>query len=282
MNLRKTVLSLILNLPMGIRRRVLFVYYNRRLPRFRNPSSFNDKINWRIINDRRLLLEWTCDKLAMKERAKNVSDLNIPRTLWEGTDLKELDSITLPEHWVLKPNHRSGFIYFGHGRPKTAELSETATAWLRSDSRMKAGEWAYSKARSVLLVEEMVGMPGSPPSDYKFFVFEGKVAAIQVDVDRHTVHRRRIYFPDWSPLEVTSGPHELAPLEPAPAHLDRMIAIAEELGAGFDFMRVDLYNVDGCISLGEFTPYPGSGLDRFIPTSFDRDLGRYWSLPSHL
>lgn len=280
MKLRTTASSLILNLPIGVRRRSLFVYYNRRMPHFKYPLSFNDKVHWRILNDRRPLLEWTCDKLAMKERAKGVKDLNIPRTFWAGTDLQELDSITLPDHWVFKPNHRSGLVYFGRGRPKVGELSVTASTWLRSFSWTELGEWAYSRARCMLLLEETVGIPGSPPPDYKFFVFQGKVAAIQVDADRHTSHSRRIYLPDWSPLEVTSGLHELAPLEPAPTHLDRMLSIAEKLGAGFDFMRVDLYNVEGRIYFGEFSPYPGSGLDRFIPASFDRELGSYWMLPS--
>lgn len=279
MNIRTAAVSSVYKLPIGARRRALFISFNRRLPHFGNPSTFNDKVNWRIINDRRPLLEWTCDKVAMKERAKGVQGLHIPRTFWAGTNLRELESIKLPKYWVFKPNHRSGLVHFGNGRPKIAELSATAATWLHSWSWTELGEWAYSKARSMLLVEETVGIPGSPPSDYKFFVFDGKVAAIQVDVGRHEGHQRRIYLPDWSPLEVISGPHELAPLEPAPVNLDRMLAIAEKLGTEFDFMRVDLYNIDGRVFFGEYSPYPGSGLDRFIPASFDMELGAKWSLP---
>jgi TupA-like ATPgrasp len=279
MNKDAIVLYAICQLPVRARRRALFVYFNRRLPQFRNPAAFNDKVNWRILHDRRPLLEWTCDKLAMKDRATGVHGLHVPRTFWTGTDLRELDSVELPEHWVFKPNHRCGLVHFGRGRPDIARLDAIAETWLRSSLWTKFGEWAYSRARSTLLVEEMIGTPGSPPPDYKFFVFHGKVEAIQVDTDRHTAHRRRMYLPDWSPLEVISGVHELAPLEPAPANLDRMLTIAEELGAGFDFIRVDLYHVDGRIFFGEFSPYPGSGLDRFVPPSFDRELGARWSLP---
>lgn len=125
-----------------------------------------------------------------------------------------------------------------------------------------------------------MGDPGSPPSDYKFFVIYGEVAAIQVDTGRHAVHRRRVYFPDWSVTEVQLGPHELAPLQPPPPNLDRMIAIAAELGAEFDFIRIDLYNVNGEVYFGEVTPYPSGGLDRFIPSSFDTELGAKWKLPT--
>ena len=251
----------------------------RRIPHFRKPVTFNDKVNWRILNDRRPLLEWTCDKLAMKERACDVQDLNVPRTFWAGTDLKELAASGLPEHWILKPNHRSGHVYFGQGRPDIKQLSEVTAAWLRPVEAQDLGEWAYSKARPMLLAEEVIGTPGSPPPDYKFFVFEGDIAAIQVDVGRHSVHQRRLYLPDWSPLNVQYGMHALPPPEMRPAGLHRMLAAAAELGSEFDFIRIDLYDIDGKVYFGEFTPYPCSGFDRFIPVSFDTELGARWKLP---
>jgi TupA-like ATPgrasp len=267
-------------LPLEARRRALFILTNRRLPHFINPRSFSDKINWRILNDRRPLLEWTCDKLAMKERARRVSGLLVTKTLWAGTDLRSLASAELTPHWVLKPNHRTGLVYFGDGQPDIAQLMERTEGWLSSEESDELGEWAYSKARPMLLAEELIGTPGSPPNDYKFFVFEGDVAVIQLDSDRHTFHRRRFYLPDWSALDVRSGGHTLPAIEPPPPDLDRMLAIARELGAEFDFIRVDLYNISGSIFFGEVTPYPGSGLERFIPPSLDVELlGSRWRLP---
>jgi TupA-like ATPgrasp len=268
-------IALICKLPAGIRRRVLFACCNRRLPDFRDPRTFSDKVNWRILNDRRPLLEWTCDKLAMKERARAIAGLRVPRTWWAGTDLRELEAVQLPEHWVLKPNHRSGLVHFGQGHPDAARLRELTAGWLRPFQASGMGEWAYSRARPLLLAEEMIGEPGSPAPDYKFFTFGGDVAAVQVDTGRHSVHRRRLYLPDWTPLEVRSGNHPLAAIEPAPPGLGRMLAVAAQLGAGVDFIRIDLYDVRGGVWFGEVTPYPGSGLDRFVPAS----LGARWELP---
>lgn len=267
-------------LPLATRRQVLFLKDHRRLPRFGNPISFSDKINWRIINDRRPLLEWTCDKLAMKEHAHGIPGLQVPTTLWAGTDLHALASNELPEYWVLKPNHRTGLVYFGKGRPEVAHLQDKTAGWLRAREAPELGEWAYSKARPMLLAEEVVGSPGSPPIDYKFFVFDGEVAVIQVDTERHTCHKRRLYLPDWSPVDVQISGLQLPAVQPPPPGLDRMLAIAGELGSKFDFIRVDLYNVSGTIFFGEFTPYAGSGLERFVPASFDHKvLGPRWSLP---
>jgi hypothetical protein len=279
MDARPALLSLIYRLPLGARRRALFACFNRRAPRFSDPVSFNDKVNWRILHDRRPLLEWTCDKLAMKDRAAAVAGLRIPATLWAGTDLRELASVALTEHWVLKPNHRSNLIHFGQGRADPESLRGLTAGWLRPMQSADLGEWAYSKARPLLLAEEVIGKPGSPPPDYKFFVFNGDVAAIQVDTGRHSVHRRRLYLPDWTPLEVISAHHELADTEPAPPGLDRMLRAAAKLGTDFDFIRADLYDCVGEVWFGEVTPYPGGGLDRLEPVSFDTDLGSCWKLP---
>jgi hypothetical protein len=68
------------------------------------------------------------------------------------------------------------------------------------------------------------------------------------------------------------------PVTPPPACLAEMIEVAEALGAAFDFIRVDLYDVDGEVWFGELTPYPGGGLDPFDP-ALNRLLGASWQLP---
>jgi len=272
-------------LPSNLSRRALFFYCHGRFPRVKNPITFNEKVNWRILKDRREILTWTCDKLAMKDYVSNVygattHGMRIPRTLWSGIDVRELENVDLPEHWVLKPNHRSGRIFFGHGKPDISVLQEIAESWLRSAEGLDLHEWAYLKARPLLLAEELLGAPDSPPSDYKFYIFGGEVAAVEVHADRFTNHRLRWYLPDWTPLEVTYGNCQLLPAEPTPpGNFKGMITIAGELGRSFDFMRVDLYSVDGDVFFGELTPYPASGLEQFDPASFDSELGAKWELP---
>jgi hypothetical protein len=274
------MLSAIYKLPIPVRRRALFAWSNQRFPHFRNPATFNDKINWRILNDRRSSLEWTCDKLAMKERAGRVQGLHVTPTLWVGANLADLGAVQLPEYWVLKPNHRTGLVYFGSGQADVEQLSSVTASWHRPVEAQDLGEWAYTRARRLLLAEETIGLPGAPPPDYKFFVFNGDVAAVQVDVGRFSAaHQRRLYLPDWTPLEVEYGGFPLAPAESPPVGLNRMLAAATELASGFEFIRIDLYDICGEVYFGEFSPYPCGGLARFIPASFDAELGARWELP---
>jgi TupA-like ATPgrasp len=280
-SLRGASRSLVYSLPAGMERRLLFAYYNHRLPRFGKPVTFSDKVNWRIMNDRRPLLEWTCDKLAMKERASaaGLDGLRVPYTFWAGTDIGELCATDLPERWVLKPNHRSGLVYFGNGPANHQEVAAVTASWLDQFESSSMHEWAYSTARPMLMVEELLGPPGAPPPDYKFFVFDGKPEMIEM-VNRYDGNQQRLYRPDWSPLEVLYGPQGMAPIAPPPPNLDQMLDIAAQLGQPFDFMRIDLYDVDGAVVFGEFTPYPCGGLERFVPASFDAELGANWQLPT--
>jgi hypothetical protein len=279
--LRGAARSMVFRLPASVERRLLFTYYNRKLPHFVRPVTFSDKVNWRILNDRRPLLEWTCDKLAMKEYAcaAGLAGLRVPQTLWSGSDIGDLRAADLPEHWVLKPNHRSGLVYFGGGKADCQELAAVTRTWLDAFEAGTMHEWAYAKARPMFLVEELLGPPGSPPPDYKIFVFDGKAELIEM-VNRYDGNQQRLYRPDWTPLEVLYGPQGMAPIAPPPPQLDRLLDIAQQLGQPFDFIRVDLYDVTGSIVFGELTPYPCGGLERFRPASFDIELGEKWHLPA--
>lgn len=262
---------------MRIRRAVVYARCHKRWPRMKSPVTFTEKLNWRILNDRRELIAVACDKLRTKELAEGVVDC--PATIWSGEDVAELASVTLPDRWVLKPNHTSGKVYLGEGPAKLDELRRTTAGWLDRGQEHVLGEWGYSRARRTLLVEERLGDGVHVPDDYKCFVFGGSLAYIQVDSARFSGHRRRLYSPRWEPLEAKVKFLPLGPVQPKPQGLEDMVAIAERLGAPYDFIRVDLYNVEGRIYLGELTPYHGSGLEAYEPAEFDTDLGHRWQLP---
>ena len=275
--------SLVAALPEGTYRSLKFLRAHKRLPR-RTPRTFSEKVHWRIRNDRRPLLAWTGDKLAMKEHAAACAGLHVARTLWTGTDLNDLVDVALPDQWVLKPNCSSGVVHFGSG-PVTvavaAALVERTESWLDAADVTHRREWIYSQARRTYLVEERIGA-GSAPTDFKVFVFDGEPRFVRVDTDRFGHHCRAVYDTEWQPIPVRYGPaFPAAPPVPRPARLDEMLRVAAELGQEFDFIRIDLYEVDGQVWFGEFTPYSDSGLAAIEPRSYERLWGSWWQLPKH-
>lgn len=270
-------------LPVRLMRHVLYLMMIRRPGNFTEPRTFNEKVNWRIFNDRRDRIVRACDKMWMKEMAREAypgADLRIPATYWSGTDLRDApDLATLPP-WVLKPNHSSGHALFGpEPRTDVAALREQTEIWF-SETPLELGEWGYSKARPQLLIEERIPTPdGRPPVDYKFFVFDGRIELIQVNRGRFGSHQTATFLDtDWRRLPVRWRIQPVAD-EQRPAELDKMMEIASALGADWDFIRIDLYAVDGEVWFGEYTPYPGSGLLRYKPMTFDLEQGQQWELP---
>lgn len=269
--------------PLVVRRSVLFYRHHGRPPRVRDPRSFNEKINWRICFDRRELLSWTCDKMRMKDEAQRRDPgIAVPRTIWHGTDLAELVAQPLPNRWVLKPNHASQMVHLGRGRPTVAELERITAGWLEPTLQETLfEEWAYQHAERCLLVEEWIGDDdGAPPPDLKLLCFDGQVAVIQVHLSRYADHTVAFYDPSWRRLPVSTSKAPAAPDIPAPKNLDLLLEHASRLSAGFDFIRVDLYDTDRGVFFGEFTPYPSSGLVDWTPEGVDRQLGDLWRLPA--
>ncbi len=278
---RRRAVSLI---PIPLMRKALYLMMIRKRGNFTDPQTFNEKVNWRIFNDRRDRIVKACDKMWMKEMAREAcpgADLRIPETLWSGTDLRDAPDLTTLPPWVLKPNASSGHALFGPDADTDLDALVGKTQGWFEETPLELGEWGYSEARPLLLLEERIPTPdGEAPVDYKFFVFDGRVELVQVNRGRFGTRQTATFLDaDWRQLPVRWRIQPVAD-EPRPAELDKMLEIASTLGADWDFIRVDLYAVDGEVWFGEYTPYPGSGLLRYKPMSFDVEQGRHWKLPA--
>ena len=63
-----------------------------------------------------------------------------------------------------------------------------------------------------------------------------------------------------------------------PKNFPEMVDVARLLSAHIDFVRVDLYNIDGTIYFGEMTFTPASGLKRINNEFRDRMRSEMWEL----
>lgn len=271
-------------IPVTTMRQMLYLAMIRKRGNFVDPTTFNEKVNWRIFNDRRDRIVKACDKMWMKDMAREAypgADLRIPATYWSGLDLRDAPDLTSLPPWVLKPNASSGRALFGPDPQTTlADLVRQTSTWF-DETPLELGEWGYSEARAELLLEERIpSADGQALVDYKFFVFDGRIELIQVNRGRFGTHQTATFLDaDWRQLPVRWRIQPVAD-EQRPTELDKMMEIAGILGADWDFIRIDLYAVDGEVWFGEYTPYPGSGLLRYKPMSFDREQGLQWKLPT--
>jgi hypothetical protein len=250
-----------------------------RWPDLDRPRGFNEKILVKILNDRRPYLTLFSDKLRVRDYVcRTAPMLRLPTLYWGSERAETLPFETLPNEFVLKANHGSGWncVVQNKAAWRRVDLVRLGKRWLKSDFTLVGREWAYKNIRRAVYAEQLLrDERQSVPPDYKLFVFGGKVRMIQVDHDRFARHTQVLYDEHWNRLEGTVA---ATPGEPigCPVSLASMIEAAELLSAAVDFVRVDLYEMNGNAYFGELTSSPNKGLSPFQPPTLDQVLGDYF------
>lgn len=256
-----------------------------RWPRLAAAVTYNEKILWRMLNDRNPLFPTLIDKHTARGVVAERGGARLLKQLYAVVDdPADLPYEQLPARFAFKPNHGSGWLLLVKdktywSRPQLEALSHK---WLKQNYYHRAREWAYGCIRPRLLVEELLERDGDVGQDYKFYCFDGQPRVVHVDCDRFSARpTTNFYALPWQPLQVQDV-FARGPARAAPPQLEDMLAHAAALSAGLDFVRVDLTLFEGRIVFGEFTLYPLAGVGRFNPDSFDEVLGQFWRLPQAL
>jgi hypothetical protein len=262
-----------------------------------------------MAHDRRLILRQFADKSAVRRYvAERVGRQFLTTVFVETNDVSTIDWDALPSQYVVKVTHGSGgIIIVADGAPSDSQLPTNEPVWwtrhlirpaaadrermvrlidkwmrLRYDARPgRFPEWCYRDIPPAVLIEELLlDDEGQLPCDYKFFVFDGVCRFVHVDSDRATGHKRDVFTPDWTLVDVLSNyPRSVVPPK-RPRNLEQMIEVASALGQGIDFVRVDLYSIGDRVLFGELTNYPEGGRVIIEPASFDELWGTFWTLPT--
>ena len=227
------------------------------------------------------LVPLTADKYTVRSYvADTVGEQYLIPLIQVVSHADDLDMGALTDPCVIKGTHGCNMtILLPEGAPRNERaIRATVRRWLDTDFyRTGWREAPYRGLPRRAVVERFIGEGGAPPSDYKFFVFNGEVGMVVVDQDRFSAHTSTILHPDWHAFAVEGGKFDVADeLPPQPPTYTEMLEVARRLAADFAFARIDLYNVDGRIYFGEITHNPGGGLVRLRPRAFDRALGELW------
>lgn len=251
--------------------RLCYLWRHRRLPDLARPTRFTELVQRRKLHDRDPRTPALADKLAVKAFvADRLGTDWITPTLWSGATLP-LDALW-PRPFALKSRHGCRQIEIVRPGDDWTAVRARAERWTRRPYGAWLDEWLYDRIPRGLLVEPFIGNGLDPPLDYKLFAFGGRVEYIQVHSNRGADHRWVVMDRDWRRVSTPTWNRD----PPPPQSLPAMIEGAEALAAGFDFIRVDLYEVASRPRFGELTFYPGSGLDRFDPISLDAAMGEHW------
>ena len=234
------------------------------LPNPAAPTSDVDKFLWRKIFDHNPLFTMACDKIASKAYAKSACpELRFAEVLWTGDDPNLIPDQVLAGSVVVKANHGSRWnVMIHNGQVDRAAMLSRTSRWMTRRYGRSFGEWGYKGAAHCLFVEEMLMKDGKPvQSEFKFHVSGGRTAFVFVERECERAGEQKFYLDRNGRLCTASFDGDPEQLRfSLPACYRRMRGLAESLAAPFDFVRCDLYEVNGEIYFSELTVYPTSGV----------------------
>lgn len=258
---------------LPLRQRIMLTYLKcyGRFPNLRHPKLYSEKIQARKISGEDF--SPYVDKIRAKDFVRErCGDICIP-TLYSGDRLPPRSERTWPLPFVIKTTHGSGGNIFVRGGPDWDEIEVRLDTMLAYRHHKVTGEIFYEKIPPRILVEPIIGDGIKAPPDFRFFVAGDKVQFILLEQDP-VDHRKVFYSTTWERLPIRYG--QLGVDAEKPGCLEQMVSIAETLGQGFGFVRVDLYEVEGRIYFGEMTFTPAAGYMKFKPLEIDARLGEAW------
>ena len=254
-------------------------YYNLRyFPDLKNPKSFNEKICHMKLYGNMDSIIHLVDKYDVHQYVKDkIGEEFLTPIYYVGDDMGGVDWSALPNGFVVKTTQSGGeegnVIVYDKAKTDTKDIVDA----MEQNLQKKFGYWTsedfYLRIKPRVIIEElMLDEQGRVPNDYKFFCFNGKCHFIQVNSDRYHGHHRSFYSTDWVLQDFVMGHIPSAQLD-KPENLNDMIEVAEKLSEDFDFVRVDLYSLNGDVRFGELTFTPNSGWDAFHPREKDYEYG---------
>ena len=252
---------------------------------FTSPQTFNEKLQWLKLHDRKPIYTTMVDKYAVKDYVASViGEQYIIPTLGVWDNFDDIDFDALPDQFVLKCTHDSGGLVICKDKSKLdiKKAKKKINKSLHRNYYYMFREWPYKNVKPRIIAEKYIeDHSTSELCDYKFFCFNGTAKCYKVDFDRFISHTANYFTIDGELMKLGEEvcPPNFEKEIPTPENLDKMKEFAEKLSTTLPFLRADFYDVDGKLYFGEMTFYPASGFEKFIFDGNNELLDPWIKLP---
>lgn len=248
------------------------------------PVLFTEKIQWLILHDNTSKKAELADKYLVREWVKNkIGEQYLIPLLGVWDDFESIDFEQLPEKFVLKCNHGSGYNYIVKDKDKMnyEKIKKKFEKWMKINFAFRVTlELQYRNITRKIIAEKYIEQLDGNLLDYKVHCFMGEPCYIQVigdrDLMRHT-GQQMIFDVLWN--EQTWGfgdyPKYIRKIQ-RPDALEQMLDLSRKLSYGFVYVRIDFYIIENQPMFGEMTFTPGGGIYRYNKDwtyESDKELG---------
>ena len=267
--------------------RVKLCYFKnfRRWPNINNPTTFNEKVLKRVLEEREPIYGRLADKLAVRDYVIDKVGMAYLIPLIHSSE--DPDSILLVHDWsgiVIKPNHAAGMIEIFDSNPSMDakyNIVKKVRNWLSIDFSNESDEWHYSLIKPKVLVERKITSNNLIPRDYKFHCFShggDEINYVLQLVDGRFGNESRGYYLNSLDNLVWChgvGNHMLTEQEKIILHqiIDLNAKLFER---SWRYVRIDWYIVDGQAFFGEMTFTPGAGRSNEFGVDLESKMFDFW------
>lgn len=249
----------------------------------KNPALFNEKLQWLKLYDRRPEYTTMVDKYAVKKYISDTIGIEyvIPTLgVWERAE--DINFEVLPNQFVLKTNHDSSGVVICNDKSKLdiAQTISFLNKHLSVNGYWHGREWPYKNVKPRIIAEPYLEDTATKElRDYKLFAFNGEVKAFYITSGRKAGDRRTDFFDmDMHHLDIQDDDPNAETAPAIPQNFQRMKEIAEQLSKGIPHLRVDFYEIDGKVYVGELTFYYLCGFVPFKPEKWNEIFGEWIDL----
>lgn len=247
----------------------------------KDPSGFNEKIQWLKLNDRKQLYTTLVDKYAVRNYVKDrIGEKYLIPLLGHWKKPEDIDFDKLPEKFVLKCNHNSGLgmcICIDKSKLNINKVINNLNTGLKQNFYLTGREWPYKDVPRLVIAEKFMEDTSNPNelTDYKFMCFNGKHYCTFTCTERFSKDGLKVTFFDkeWNVMPFKRKYPVSTKVIEKPINYEEMIQCAEKLSEGLVFARIDFYEINGKVYFGEITLHPGCGFEEFDPYEWDLKLG---------
>ena len=249
----------------------------------KNPKTFNEKMQWLKLHNRKDIYTKMVDKYEAKKFVAGIAgEKYIIPTLGIYKKFDDIDFDKLPKQFVIKCTHNSGGFVICKDKSKL-DLKKTKkkiNKCLKKNYYYFGREWPYNNVKPRIIVERYVKDDIIDDlRDYKFICFNGEPKYVYITVKNDNIFEN-YYDMDFKPINIDHGfPRSDIEFE-KPKRFSEMKKLASKLSKDIPFLRVDLHYVNGKVLFGEMTFYDWSGSRLFAQRKWDKELGDLIDLSS--
>lgn len=300
MNIKNEIKNLLFKIvPYESFLKIMYKHLFKKNLDLNNPKRLTEKLFWlkayngqykhEIIKkcyDKYRVRDYIADKLG--------TDKYLPKLYGIYDDANMIDFKNLPSKYVLKITQGCGLNIVNSGslNDKKEEIRNNLKEWLENTNNGKYSNDNLAEAycydgNSKIICEEYLGEP-EILTEKMFFCINGKVELLYtnfeyLDEDGNFKKKwiRNVYDKDLNFIDVQMCVENDKYLKIVDnGNINEMVKIAEKLSEDFPFVRVDMYDINGRIVVGELTFIPHGGFLSIDPIEYDYVWGELLELPN--